>query len=69
MKKITAMLNSPVKIAGFTACAVLLIGLIVFGTIQASAGINENKTIGMDKGVNVEEPFWNSRSPRRRARC
>lgn len=53
MKKITAMLNSPVKIAGFVACAVLLIGLIVFGTIQASAGINENKTIGMDKGVNV----------------
>lgn len=53
MKKITAMLNSPVKIAGFAACAVLLIGLIVFGTIQASAGINENKTIGMDKGVNV----------------
>ena len=49
MKKITAMLNSPVKIAGFTACAVLLIGLIVFGTIQASAGINENKTIGMDR--------------------
>ena len=46
MKKITAMLNSPVKIAGFAACAVLLIGLIVFGTIQASAGINENKTIG-----------------------
>ena len=31
MKKITAMLNSPVKIAGFAACAVLLIGLIVFG--------------------------------------
>ena len=53
MKKITAMLNSTVKIAGFAACAVLLIGLIVFGTIQASAGINENKTIGMDKGVNV----------------
>lgn len=53
MKKITTMLNSPVKIAGFAACAVLLIGLIVFGTIQASAGINENKTIGMDKGVNV----------------
>lgn len=53
MKKITAMLNSPVKIACFAACAVLLIGLIVFGTIQASAGINENKTIGMDKGVNV----------------
>ena len=53
MKKITAMLNSPVKIAGFAVCAVLLIGLIVFGTIQASAGINENKTIGMDKGVNV----------------
>ena len=53
MKKITAMLNSPVKIAGFAACAVLLIGLIVFGTIQASAGINANKTIGMDKGVNV----------------
>lgn len=53
MKKITTMLNSPAKIAGFAVCAVLLIGLIVFGTIQASAGINENKTIGMDKGVNV----------------
>ena len=53
MKKITTMLNSPVKITGFAVCAVLLIGLIVFGTIQASAGIDENKTIGMDKGVNV----------------
>ncbi len=53
MKKITTMLNSPAKIAGFAVCAVLLIGLIVFGTIQASAGIDENKTIGMDKGVNV----------------
>lgn len=53
MKKITTMLNSPAKIAGFAVCAVLLIGLIVFGTIQASAGIDESKTIGMDKGVNV----------------
>lgn len=53
MKKITTMLNSPAKIAGFAVCAVLLIGAIVFGSIQASAGINENKTIGMDKGVNV----------------
>lgn len=53
MKKITTMLNSPAKITGFAVCAVLLIGLIVFGTIQASAGIDENKTIGMDKGVNV----------------
>lgn len=53
MKKITTMLNSPAKIAGFAVCTVLLIGAIVFGSIQASAGINENKTIGMDKGVNV----------------
>lgn len=53
MKKITTMLNSPAKIAGFAVCVVLLIGAIVFGSIQASAGINENKTIGMDKGVNV----------------
>jgi len=53
MKKITTMLNTPAKIAGFAACVTLLIAIIVFAAIQASAGIDENKSIGMDKGVNV----------------
>lgn len=53
MKKITTMLNTPAKIAGFAACATLLVAIIVFAAIQASAGIDENKSIGMDKGVNV----------------
>lgn len=53
MKKVTQLLNTPAKIAGFAACAILLIAIIVFAAIQASAGIDENKSIGMDKGVNV----------------
>lgn len=53
MKKVTQLLNTPAKIAGFAACATLLIAIIVFAAIQASAGIDENKSIGMDKGVNV----------------
>lgn len=53
MKKITTVLNSPAKIAAFALCTALIIGLCVFGAIRASAGINENQTIGMDKGVNV----------------
>lgn len=53
MKKITQLLNTPAKIAVFAACAALLIAVIVFAAIQASAGIDENKSIGMDKGVNV----------------
>ncbi len=53
MKKITTVLNSPARIAGFAICATLIIGLCVFGAIRVNAGINENRTIGMDKGVNV----------------
>ena len=53
MKKVTQLLNTPAKIAGFAACTTLLIAIIVFAAIQASAGIDENKSIGMDKGVNV----------------
>lgn len=53
MKKVTQLLNTPAKIAGFAACTILLIAIIVFAAIQASAGIDENKSIGMDKGVNV----------------
>ena len=53
MKKITAVLNSPAKIAGFAICAILIIGLCAFGAVRVNAGINENQTIGMDKGVNV----------------
>ncbi len=53
MKKITTVLNSPAKIAGFAICAVIIIGLCAFGAIRVNAGINENQTIGMDKGVNV----------------
>lgn len=53
MKKITTMLNSPAKIAGFAACIIILVAAILFATVQAGANINENKTIGMDKGVNI----------------
>lgn len=53
MKKVTAMLNSPAKIAGFAACIIILVAAIFFATIHAGANINENKTIGMDKGVNI----------------
>lgn len=53
MKKITAVLNSPAKIAGFAICAILIIGLCAFGAVRVNAGINENQTIGMDKGVNI----------------
>ncbi len=53
MKKITTVLNSPAKIAGFAICAALIIGLCAFGAVRVNAGINENQTIGMDKGVNV----------------
>ena len=53
MKKVTTMLNSPAKIAGFAACIIILVAAIFFATVQAGANINENKTIGMDKGVNI----------------
>ena len=53
MKKITAVLNSPTRIALFAACCVLLISIVAFATIQAGAGVNANKTLGMDKGVNI----------------
>ena len=53
MKKITTVLNSPTRIALFAACCVLLISIVAFATIQAGAGVNANKTLGMDKGVNI----------------
>ena len=53
MKKITAVLNSPTKIALFAVCCVLLICVVAFATIHAGAGVNANKTLGMDKCVNV----------------
>lgn len=53
MKKITTVLNSPTRIALFAACCVLLISIVAFTTIQAGAGVNANKTLGMDKGVNI----------------
>lgn len=53
MKKVTTMLNSPAKIAGSAACIIILVAVIFFATVQAGANINENKTIGMDKGVNI----------------
>lgn len=53
MKKITTVLNSPAKIALFAICCVLIIGIVAFATMQAGAGINKNKTLGMDKGVNI----------------
>lgn len=53
MKKITTVLNSPTRIALFAVCCVLLISIVAFATIQAGAGVNANKTLGMDKGVNI----------------
>ena len=53
MKKITAVLNSPTKIALFAVCCVLLICDVAFATSHAGAGVNANKTLGMDKCVNV----------------
>ena len=53
MKKITTVLNSPTKIALFAICCVLIISIVAFAAVQASAGVNANKTLGMDKGVNI----------------
>lgn len=53
MKKITTMLNSPAKLAGFALGIVILAAIILFAGMQAMAGSDENKTIGMDKGVNI----------------
>ena len=53
MKKITTVLNSPARIALFAVCCVLVIGIVAFSAIQAGAGVNTNKTLGMDKGVNI----------------
>ena len=53
MKKITTVLNSPTRIALFAICRVLIISIVAFAAVQASAGVNANKTLGMDKGVNI----------------
>lgn len=53
MKKITQVLNSPLKIAAFAVCVVLIIGIIAFASITVGANVNANKTIGMEKGVAV----------------
>lgn len=53
MKKITTLLNSPARLAGFTIGIVILVAAILFASMQAVAGSNENKVLGMDKGVNI----------------
>ena len=53
MKKITQVLNSPIKIAAFVVCAVLIAAAIGLATVKVGANVNANKTIGMDKGVAV----------------
>lgn len=53
MKKLTSMLNSPTKIACFATCIIVVAAIVLITTVQAGAKINENKVIGMDKGVNV----------------
>ncbi len=53
MKKITTVLNSPTKIALFAICCVLVIAIVAFAAVQAGASVNANKTLGMDKGVNI----------------
>ncbi|MBQ6900890.1 MAG: PepSY domain-containing protein [Firmicutes bacterium] len=53
MKKITQVLNSPLRIGGFALVILLLVAAVAFGSMQVGAGVNSNKTIGLDKGVNV----------------
>lgn len=53
MNKITKKLDSPAKIAAFAVCGALIVVIIVFTAIKAGAGVNTNKAIGMDKGVNI----------------
>ena len=53
MKKITQVLNSPIKIAAFVICVVLIAAAVGFATVKVGANVNANKTIGMDKGVAV----------------
>lgn len=53
MNKITKKLDSPAKIAAFAVCVALIVVIIVFTAIKAGAGVNTNKAIGMDKGVNI----------------
>ncbi|MBR5229460.1 MAG: PepSY domain-containing protein [Firmicutes bacterium] len=53
MKKITQVLNSPLRIGLTALCVVAILGTASFATIQAGASANVNKTIGLDKGVEV----------------
>lgn len=53
MKKITQVLNSPKKIGIFAIVTVLIVGAIAITTIKVGASVNKNKTIGIDKGVNI----------------
>ena len=53
MKKITQILNSPLRIGIFALCIVLIVGAFAFGSIRVGASVNENKTIGLEKGVEV----------------
>ena len=53
MKKITQVLNSPLRIGIFALCIVLIVGAFAFGSIRVGASVNANKTIGLDKGVAV----------------
>lgn len=53
MKKFSQVLNSPLRIGIFALCIVLVVSAIAFASIQAGANVNVNKTIGLDKGVEV----------------
>lgn len=53
MKKITEVLNSPLRISIFALVIVLIVAAFAFGSIQVGASVNSNKTIGLDKGVEV----------------
>lgn len=41
------------RIGIFSLCIVLLAGAFAFGTLRVGASVNSNKTIGLDKGVEV----------------
>jgi len=53
MKKIAQVLNSPLRIGIFALCVLIIVGAVAFGSMQVGASVNSNKSIGLDKGVNV----------------
>ncbi len=53
MKKITQVLNSPLRIGVFAVCTIAIICVIALASIHVRASVNSNKSIGLNKGVEV----------------